>query len=175
MVRRLTFELSGRQRQDARARLAKMYSVPPTGPWWPAVGAPLERGVRPQFAFSLSTTSGPLVVLASPSHSVPERLSQAVKDMSHFVFASNVSPMAVSLPLICSFRIVHFGSAVHQVSFAVKVFSAAGATSDSEKVCVLFPAGKVQRPEISFGRLASWATEAAVDKISTNAITDDFE
>ena len=23
-----------------------MYSVPPTGPWWPAVGAPLERGVR---------------------------------------------------------------------------------------------------------------------------------
>jgi hypothetical protein len=41
----LTFELSGRQRQDARARLAKMYRVPPTGPWWPAVGAPLERGV----------------------------------------------------------------------------------------------------------------------------------
>ncbi len=46
----LTFELSGRQRQDARARLAKMYRVPPTGPWWPAVGAPLERGVRPLLA-----------------------------------------------------------------------------------------------------------------------------
>ena len=45
-LRRLTFELSGRQRQDAGARLAKMYRVPPTGPWWPAVGAPLERGVR---------------------------------------------------------------------------------------------------------------------------------
>jgi hypothetical protein len=49
-MRGLTFELSGRQRQDARARLAKMYCVPPTGPWWPAVGAPLERGVRHQFA-----------------------------------------------------------------------------------------------------------------------------
>ena len=23
-----------------------MYRVPPAGPWWPAVGAPLERGVR---------------------------------------------------------------------------------------------------------------------------------
>ncbi len=43
----LTFELRGRRRQDARARLAKMYRVPPAGPWWPAVGAPLERGVRP--------------------------------------------------------------------------------------------------------------------------------
>ena len=43
----LTFELSGRQRQDARPGLAKMYRVPPTGPWWPAVGPRLERGVRP--------------------------------------------------------------------------------------------------------------------------------
>jgi len=43
----LTFELSGRRRQDARARLAKMYRVPPDRAWWPAVGAPLERGVRP--------------------------------------------------------------------------------------------------------------------------------
>ena len=42
----LTFELSGRQRQDARARAEKMYTVPQAGPWWPAVGAPLERGVR---------------------------------------------------------------------------------------------------------------------------------
>ena len=25
-----------------------MYRVPQAGPWWPAVGAPLERGVRPQ-------------------------------------------------------------------------------------------------------------------------------
>jgi hypothetical protein len=43
----LTFELSGRQRWDARPGLVKMYSVPPTRAWWPAVGAPLERGVRP--------------------------------------------------------------------------------------------------------------------------------
>jgi hypothetical protein len=42
----LTFELSGRQRQDARPGLAKMYRVPPGRAWWPAVGAPLERGVR---------------------------------------------------------------------------------------------------------------------------------
>ena len=45
----LTFELSGRQRQDARPGLAKMYRVPPDRAWWPAVGAPLERGVRRQF------------------------------------------------------------------------------------------------------------------------------
>lgn len=43
---RLTFELSWHRRWDARARLAKMYTVPPTGPAWPAVGAQLERGVR---------------------------------------------------------------------------------------------------------------------------------
>ena len=42
----LTFELSWHRRWDARARLAKMYTVPPTGPEWPAVGAQLERGVR---------------------------------------------------------------------------------------------------------------------------------
>ena len=46
-MRGLTFELSGRRRQDARPGLAKMYSVPPDRAWWPAVGAPLERGVRP--------------------------------------------------------------------------------------------------------------------------------
>ena len=43
---RLTFELSGRRRQDARPGLVKMYRVPPDRAWWPAVGAPLERGVR---------------------------------------------------------------------------------------------------------------------------------
>ena len=45
-LRCLTFELSGRRRQDARPGLAKMYRVPPDRAWWPAVGAPLERGVR---------------------------------------------------------------------------------------------------------------------------------
>jgi hypothetical protein len=49
-LRGLTFELSGRQRQDARARPEKMYTVPQAGPWRPAVGAPLERGVRPRSA-----------------------------------------------------------------------------------------------------------------------------
>ena len=44
----LTFELSGRQRQDARPGLAKMYRVPLDRAWWPAVGAPLERVVRPR-------------------------------------------------------------------------------------------------------------------------------
>ena len=45
-MRGLTFELSGRRRQDARPGLAKMYRVPPDRAWWPAVDAPLERGVR---------------------------------------------------------------------------------------------------------------------------------
>ena len=35
----LTFELSGRQRQDASARTVKMYRVPPARAWWPAVVA----------------------------------------------------------------------------------------------------------------------------------------
>ena len=46
----LTFELSGRRRQDARPGQAKMYTVLPARAWWPAVGAPLERGVRPHCA-----------------------------------------------------------------------------------------------------------------------------
>ena len=45
----LTFELSGRRRQDARPALQKMYTVPAARAWWPAVGAPLERGVRPHW------------------------------------------------------------------------------------------------------------------------------
>ena len=44
----LTFELSGRQRHDARPRPQTMYTVPVAGAWWHAVGAPLERGVRRQ-------------------------------------------------------------------------------------------------------------------------------
>ena len=45
-LRCLTFELSGCRPQDARPGLAKMFRVPPDWAWWPAVGAPLERGVR---------------------------------------------------------------------------------------------------------------------------------
>jgi len=48
----LTFELSWHQRWDARARLARMYKVPPTWPAWPAVGAQLERGVRQRCVWS---------------------------------------------------------------------------------------------------------------------------
>jgi hypothetical protein len=48
-VRGLTFELTGRQRQGAKPGLAKMYRVPPDRAWWPAVGAPVERGVRPHW------------------------------------------------------------------------------------------------------------------------------
>ena len=44
----LTFELSGRRRQDARPGQQRMYTVPAARAWWPAVGAPLERGVRPR-------------------------------------------------------------------------------------------------------------------------------
>ncbi len=44
--RRITFELRRTQRWDARARTGRMYRVPQAGPWWPAVGARLERGVR---------------------------------------------------------------------------------------------------------------------------------
>jgi hypothetical protein len=47
LLRGLTFELRGRQRQDARPGRRKMYTVPCGRAWWPAVGAPLERGVRP--------------------------------------------------------------------------------------------------------------------------------
>ncbi len=43
----LTFELRGQQRWGARPGLAKMYPVPPDRAWWPAAGAPFERGVRP--------------------------------------------------------------------------------------------------------------------------------
>jgi hypothetical protein len=45
----LTFELSGHRRRDAMPGLAKMYRVPTARAWWPAVGAPLERRVRPRW------------------------------------------------------------------------------------------------------------------------------
>ena len=39
-------ELTGPLRQDSLARSEKMYRVPQTGPRWPAVAGPVERGVR---------------------------------------------------------------------------------------------------------------------------------
>ncbi len=47
LLRRLTLELTGHRRRDAKPGLAKMYRVPPARAWWPAVGAPVERRVRP--------------------------------------------------------------------------------------------------------------------------------
>ena len=49
-LRCLTLELSGPRRCDARPGLVKMYRVSPARAWWPAVGAPLERGVRRRWA-----------------------------------------------------------------------------------------------------------------------------
>ena len=53
-------DLRGRLRQDARPELAKIYRVLPDRAWWPAVGAPLERGLRshcaPQAAWSKNST-----------------------------------------------------------------------------------------------------------------------
>ncbi len=43
-------ELSGHRRQGARPGLPKMYRVPPDRAWWPVVGAPLERRVRPRYS-----------------------------------------------------------------------------------------------------------------------------
>jgi hypothetical protein len=56
---RLTFEVSWRQRQDARPEPQKMYTVPVARAWWPAVGAQLDRGVRRQLhvATLLETSS----------------------------------------------------------------------------------------------------------------------
>jgi hypothetical protein len=65
-LRCLTFELSGRRWQGARPGLARMYRVPPDRAWWPAVGAPLERGVRHRYF-----TKG--CVHHCCSHGVPSR------------------------------------------------------------------------------------------------------
>ena len=56
-LRSLTFELSGRRRQDARPGLARMYRVPSARAWWPVVGPRLDRVVRPHWArFALMAT-----------------------------------------------------------------------------------------------------------------------
>ena len=73
-LRGLTFELSGRQRQDAKPGLAKMYRVPPDRAWWPAVGAPLERGVRRQSRRHSAEKIG-LAVLISRQAPVRQRAS----------------------------------------------------------------------------------------------------
>ena len=67
----LTFELSGRQRQDARPGLVKMYRVPPARAWWPAVGAPLERRVRRHVALQYERLLS-VAVLVPLGFTVPE-------------------------------------------------------------------------------------------------------
>jgi len=41
-------ELTGRRRWDAKPGPQTMYRVPAGRAWWPAVGAPVERRVRPR-------------------------------------------------------------------------------------------------------------------------------
>ena len=45
-------ELTGRRREDAKPGPQTMYRVPAAWAWWPAVGAPVERPVRPHTVFS---------------------------------------------------------------------------------------------------------------------------
>ncbi len=73
VLRGLTFEVTGRQRQDAKPGLVKMYRVPPARAWWPAVGAPVDRGVRRRWmrlehaAFERPQTWGVFCAYARPT------------------------------------------------------------------------------------------------------------
>ncbi len=60
----LTFEVTGHRRRDASARTVKMYRVPPSGRWWPAVGAPVDRGVRQHCACELAGWTGQTLEIA---------------------------------------------------------------------------------------------------------------
>lgn len=62
VIRRLTFELSGHQRQHARSGPVKMYGVPLARSWWPAVGAPLARGVRHRLGAPASIAKAPCLI-----------------------------------------------------------------------------------------------------------------
>jgi hypothetical protein len=91
----LTFELSGRRRQDARPGLAKMYRVPPDRAWWPAVGAPLERGVRPHAVrrfFNVLPTTAAFSVPPNVEVTGPERRGAwaARRNMDNERFAAQV-------------------------------------------------------------------------------------
>ena len=82
----LTFELSGRRRQDARPGLAKMYRVPPDRAWRPAVGAPLERGVRRQNYHSspqLTSTQQAHESLCHLRHAAPRRVPDCFARRTH--------------------------------------------------------------------------------------------
>lgn len=69
----LTFELSGRRRQATRrARCNMDKGAAPA--WWPAVGAPLERGVRPQRAALRERTGTSAIAYQSPIDSAMRHL-----------------------------------------------------------------------------------------------------
>ena len=82
---RLTFEVTGHQRQDAKPGPVKMYRVPPARAWWPAVGAPVDRRVRQRcdsvpsamhVAVQLGVTDWPAGLTAS--RSAPTALGELV-------------------------------------------------------------------------------------------------
>ena len=52
----LTFEVSGRRRQDAKPARCRINHNSARA-WWPAGGAPLDRGVRPHFEHLAARTS----------------------------------------------------------------------------------------------------------------------
>ena len=64
----LTFEVSWRQRQDARPEPQKMYTVPVARAWWPAVGAQLDRGVRRHLALPVLCCSDELPKALAPDN-----------------------------------------------------------------------------------------------------------
>ena len=68
MRERLTFEVSWRQRQDARPEPQKMYTVPVARAWWPAVGAQLDRGVRRHLALPVLCCSDELPKALAPDN-----------------------------------------------------------------------------------------------------------
>ena len=75
---RRTFELSGRRRQDAKPRPVRMYRVQPDRAGWPAVGAPLERGVRGVQAFDFAAEVAGVQTTCCPAHPANTTASTAV-------------------------------------------------------------------------------------------------
>ena len=86
----LTFELRGRQRWDARPGLVKMYRVPPDRAWWPAVGAPFERGVR---------------------HQCARQVNQSVFSCIGFCFPLCTTARGVAVPSLCGVPLILHGAA----------------------------------------------------------------
>ncbi len=122
-MRCLTFELSGRRRQDAKPGPVKMYRVPPARAWWPAVGAPLERGVRPHCACGESE-------LHSQPLDIPTAIARVIK------VAAVRNTRATVLPLPCTIcRANSFTTA----QFFAKCFIGSIGSGDFDWSTVCFP------------------------------------